>query len=328
MLPDFDAWASGPAPSPPAGTELGRSRQGRPVLGWRLGRGEFRVSLIAGCHADEPVGPELLRRLVTWLASLPASDDVLGRFDWWIVPHANPDGAAANAAWVEPLGEVVDPVAWLRNAVREAPGDDVEFGFPRDPGDDDGARPENRAIAAWWRGAPGPFRLHASLHGMAIAWGPWFLIEEAWRDRIGLLLERCRDATARLGRELHDVDRGGEKGFVRIAPGFATRPDSQAMASFFRDRGDEVTAALFRPSSMETVRALGGDPLTLVSEIPLFVLPARPEPGPATPAMMETWKDRFGQFRKALLSRPAGEVRREIAEAGVVPMPVADQMRL
>ena len=45
---------------------------------------------------------------------------------------------------------------YLRNVVRERPGDDVEFGFPR--GDDDtAARPENRAVAAFLAaGAPFP----------------------------------------------------------------------------------------------------------------------------------------------------------------------------
>jgi hypothetical protein len=70
------------------------------------------------------------------------------------------------------------------------------------------------------------------------------------------------------------VDRGGEKGFVKLADGFATRPDSRAMQAHFRGLGEDATAALFRPSSMETVRALGGDPLTIVSEMPLFLTDA------------------------------------------------------
>lgn len=31
---------------------LGTSREGRPILGARIGRGATRVSLIGGCHAD------------------------------------------------------------------------------------------------------------------------------------------------------------------------------------------------------------------------------------------------------------------------------------
>ena len=145
--------------------------------------------------------------------------------------------------------------------------------------------------------APGPFGVHASLHGMSVAHGPWFLIEEAWSGRCERLMTTCREATADLGYELHDVDRRGEKGFVRLAPGFTTRPDSRAMARYFRDRGDEATAALFRPSSMETIRALGGDALTLVSEMPLFLTPGVGEVlGPPDPQAV-AWKERIDGWR-------------------------------
>jgi hypothetical protein len=329
MILDLDALlATDPAAAPP-GREIGRSREGRPILAWRFGDGRFRVSLLAGCHADEPVGPRLLRHLVARLAELPEAHPALTTIDWWIVPHANPDGEARNATWAEPLGESVDPIEYLRNVVREPPGEDVEFGFPRDEADD-GARPENRALAAWWRGAGGSFRLHASLHGMAVAHGPWFLVERSWWERAAPFAERCRSAARSLGYPLHDVDRRGEKGFERLGPGFSSRPDSRAMARHFRERGDDATAALFRPSSMETIRALGGDALTLVSEMPLFRLPPRsPGAGPATGDDSERWRERFAIWSRRL-REGGGEstVRREIAPTGLEPMPVRDQLAL
>lgn len=318
---------------PPAdrAEELGRSREGRPVLGWRLGRGERRVSLVAGCHADEPVGPHLLRRLLTWLGGLAEEDPLLERWSWWIVPHANPDGEARNRRWygAGPRHVRYDAGSFAAGAVREAPGDDVEFGFPRGP-EDTGARPENRAIADWWGAAGGPFHLHASLHGMTVGAGPWFLVEEAWVERSGPLRDRCREATRRRGYRLHDDPRRGEKGFRRLERGFSTRPDSRAMRRHFLERGEEGTAALFRPSSMETVRAMGGDPLTLVSEMPLFLAP----PGSlaheeGTPAYAP-WKERLGEWRARL---EAGEltpedVRAEARLLGLRPMPVRDQLAL
>lgn len=325
---DFETIARADPRSSPPGEALGFSREGRPVIGHRFGSGDFRVNLIAGCHADEPVGPLLLRKLVARLAALPPECAALADFEWWIVPHANPDGAERNRAWTDAIGDTIDPVAYVRHAERELPGDDVEFGFPRDARDR-GVRPENRAISDWWRRAAGPFRLHASLHGMAVAHGPWFLIEAAWKDRSARLQERCRSEVAALGYELHDVDRRGEKGFVRIGPGFTTRPDSKAMASFFRDKGDERTAALFRPSSMETIRALGGDPLTLVSEMPLLLLPPRETGEPATSEDLGRWKQRLGDWKLRLArGESPDEIRRDVAAAGIVPMPLVDQMRL
>jgi len=322
---------------PPDPVVLGTSREGRPVHAWRFGRGAVRISLIGGCHADEPIGPALLRRLVAFLSARPPDHPAVDGLEWWIVPDANPDGAARNRSWIEDIGDAVDPVQYVRHVYREPPGDDVEFGFPWDAADS-ATRPENRALFDWWRTAGGPFDLHASLHGMAVAEGPWFLIESSWADRSAALQAACAAETAALGYRLHDVDRKGDKGFWRIGPGFATRPDSREMVRYFTERGDEATAALFRPSSMETIRALGGDPLTLVSEMPLFVLPPRPGDAPSGSGEVAEWKGRMADWQRRLLAteedaaaddtEEGSEVRKEIAESGLTPMPIRDQMRL
>ncbi len=314
--------------APGAGLRIGDSRDGRPVRAFRFGTGPLRVSLLGGCHADEPVGPALLRRLCGWLDGLAPGHTALERFSWWIVPHANPDGEIRNRSWQEEgsgfaLGE------YLAHVVRELPGDDVEFGFPRTREDAD-ARPENRAIHAWWTSAAGAFDLHVSLHGMGFSSGPWFLVDPHWVDRTEPLRARCARMARDMGYRLHDVEREGEKGFVRIARGFCTRPSHTAMRAHFMGLEDEVTAGRFRPSSMEAVRALGGDALTLVTEMPLFVTPGVGETiGPPDPAAVR-WKTRIDGWRAALATGrldPA-QVTREGARLGIRPMPVEDQMKL
>src|SRR5260370_39402062 len=88
-------------PAPASGMTIGRSREGRDIVAHRLGRGPLHLSLIAGCHADEPVGPAMLRRLAAHLESLPEEAPWLAAASWWIVPHANPDGEERNRAWTE-----------------------------------------------------------------------------------------------------------------------------------------------------------------------------------------------------------------------------------
>lgn len=321
---------------------LGRSREGRPIHGYQLGDGPLHVSLIAGCHADEPVGPRLLDKLVCGLAesSEQAPESTEMRFvSWWIVPHVNPDGRAANAGWQEPeppLDEGYDLPRYLDHVVREPPGEDLEFGFPRGPDDRD-ARPEAQAVAEFLRSGA-PIHVHATLHGMAFAAGPWFLLEPAWAERSADLQEGMRRRVRDLGYRLHDVDRGGEKGFRRLSEGFSTRPDSKAMAEHFRARGDEATAALFRPSSMEFARSLDGDALTLVSEMPLFLVgdpggPTDPSTDPSTgrpPLPVDAaGRERFREWLAELQrSGDAESVRHEAQKAGIRPMPVGDQMRL
>lgn len=132
--------------------------------------------------------------------------------------------------------------------------------------------------------------------------------------------EDLSERTRRLGYGLHEVDRGGEKGFWRIGRGFTTRPDSRAMRDYFLSRDAPETAARFRPSSMEHARSLGGDPLTAVSEVPLFLLP---EEGPlADPAFPRL--DRLDRIRAAVREHGDGAAD----HLGIRPMPLRDQMRL
>ena len=307
---------------------IGTSRAGRPVRGFRIGRGDLRISLLAGCHADEPVGPRLLRRLPRFLESLPATDPWRTAVEWWILPHLNPDGAAANRGWIDGEPSRYDPADYVASVEREAPPDDVEFGFPRST-DDAGARPENRAAFGWWRGAEGPFHLHASLHGMAVGEGAWFLIDADWRHRCGRMVRRCRRRTEELGLRLHDIDRHGEKGFERLAPGFATRPDSRAMRAHFMGREQPEMAEKFRPSSMETLKALGGDPLTTVSEVPLFLVREFDPEERGDASALRSWKERLRRWR-AELERGAerDELRERARRAGVRPVPTVEQMDL
>ncbi len=115
-----------------------------------------------------------------------------------------------------------------------------------------------------------------------------------------------------------------------IDEGFTTRPDSGAMRRHFLDRGDPETAALFRPSSMEHVRSLGGDPLTFVSEMPLFLLP--PPGAPCDfpdPATGTEGRVAFHRWLADLLAgRSAAEAARAAARHGIRPMPIRDQARL
>ncbi len=308
---------------------IGRSREGRPIRAYAIGDGPARVSLLGGCHADEPVGPIFLRRFARYLAS-SAGTALRRRARWVVIPMINPDGARANRAWQMDPQDSYDLVSFLRHRVRELPGDDIEFGFPNGP-KDSGARPENRAAAKLWADHA-PFDLHVSLHGMSVAGGPYFLVERSWWDRFapaGRALARCvLDA----GYALHDAQRHGEKGFFRLAKGFCSRPDSRYMRRHFQGLGDGDTASRFRPSSMEAARSFGGDPLTLVTEMPLFIFPKVGEaPGPPDPA----WEDcqrRMTAWGRELLSGGAPhqdrdrKIREEAAALGVRPMPIFDQM--
>lgn len=287
------------------------------------------ASIVAGAHADEPVGPRAALKFAERIARAATDEDraLRARWSFFVVPHANPDGDARNAGWQLAGGGLRE---YLLGAEREPPGDDVEFNYPRSA-DDRATRPENLAVADFLRSAGAPFRFHASLHGMGFADGAWHLIGREWAGRAsdaGLLHALARNA-ARRGLALHDVDRRGEKGFERIAAGFSTTPRSDAMREHFLAAGDPATAALFRPSSMEFVRSLGGDPLCMVSEFPLFVLRrAEREASPADARPSQRLRERLPAIRAALARGDDAPLRNAVAEFGIERVPWEVQMDL
>ncbi|MFN3597757.1 MAG: M14 family zinc carboxypeptidase [Rubricoccaceae bacterium] len=310
---------------------IGHSEQGRPIAGVTLGYGPRTVSLVAGAHADEPVGPETLRTLV--LEGLAARDwDAPGgglgplfeRVTLRIVPHVNPDGEARNAAWIRAWPDLG---AFLRERRREPPGRDLEFGYPA-------LRAENRAATAFLFGA-GPVTLHASLHGMAFSEGALVLVEKAWLPRADAFLSAFRALAAAAGLRLHDHDRtrepGGDKGFAYGGPGVWTTPEGAAMRAYFERTGDPETAALFHRSSMEEAIAAAerhgaARPRCFVTELPLFQLAAAYEPVPGEPALLRRW-----QALLPGLATAAADPERLAALAapfGVRPLPLETAVRV
>lgn len=308
--------------------DLGRSEDGRPIYGVTLGGGPRLVTLVAGAHADEPVGPETLRTLVLgvlaerdWLAGDGGFADLLDRFTFRIVPHVNPDAEARNRPWLEAWPDVQ---AFLQHRQRERPGRDVEFGYPV-------MRPENRAASRFLFDYE-PIALHVSLHGMAFSEGAMLLVERHCVERTEALRDGFRAAVAEAGLRLHDHDRGGEKGFDYIEPGFWTTPEGAAMKEHFRERGDISTARGFFLSSMEMARIAGYDdarqthPLCLVTEFPLFVIARAYEHEPGVPTAYLAFRDELPEL--TLRAQQGEDVAADLAAFEIEPLDVATAIRL
>ena len=276
---------------------IGHSEEGRPIAGVTLGTGLRTVTLVAGAHADEPVGPETLRLLVLdgiaaqgWGAPDGGLAGLFERFTFRIVPHVNPDAEARNAPWIRAFDAAnrdATLAAYLRHRLREPPGRDVEFAYPD-------ARPETAAATRFLFGA-GPPVLNASLHGMGFAEGALLLIDRDHLAAPGTAALRAgfSEAAAAAGLRLHDHDRGGDKGFLYGGPGFTSTPRGVAMRDHFLALGDTETAARFGLSSMETAALASPDavPLAVVTELPLFVLDAETDRMDGVPDLLNRWTE-------------------------------------
>ncbi len=309
---------------------IGESEEGRPIAGVTLGYGPRLVTLVAGAHADEPVGPETLRTLILeglaardWGAEEGGLEDLWGQVTLRIVPHVNPDGEARNRAWID-TWDADRPretlAAFLRGRRREPPGRDVEYGYPA-------MRPENEAATQFLFG-DGPVSLHASLHGMGCSEGGLLLVERGWIDRpeVADLRRGFAEAARAVGLRLHDHDRDDEKGFDYAGPGFWTTPTGVAMRAHFERAGDPETAALFHDASMDQAAAAGGDPLRVVTELPLFQLAAPYEHQPGVPALLHEWNERT----PALVEAAAGgaDLGPLVDDLGLRCVPLADAVRV
>jgi hypothetical protein len=307
---------------------IGYSRQQRPLFAYLFGSGNQQVSLMAGAHADEPTGPRLLNHLVNFLTSLSASHPLLQNYTWYIIPHINPDGENKNLRWYSYQDEVYDLANYLQYVIREKPGDDIEWGFPNQ--ENNALRPENEAAYNFWQQNKDGFQLHASLHSMGKSYGPWFLIDEQFLSQSDYIQQVCKEETIKAGYQLFDIDRKGEKGFSRIAPGFATKPQSKAMKLFFLQKNQPEMAEKFHASSMEAIKSIGGNPLTIVSEMPLFVLPKNDQDISWPNGGLDKWNNKLKEWGEELKNKQITpeQVKQWAQKDGIKPMRVVDQMYL
>jgi Zinc carboxypeptidase len=295
---------------------IGQSRQNHPLFGVTFGSGPKHVSIIAGCHADEPIGPMTAQLLFPVLSA--RFSDVLESFTFHVIPQMNPDGAEQNRPW---FGDPLSLTEYLNQTIRELPGDDIEFGF----GEEGDERPECVAMQSFLR-PHGPYVAHLSLHGLAIAEGAWCLVCREWEEKGVPFMEAFSQLCAELDFPQHDIDRHGEKGFVRYRKGFTSTPHSVPMQQHFLALGDPDTAALFKPSSMQWVQSLGGDPLCVVSELPLFLLDM------VSPSLDDLYttrlKEEISSIRATKMSLADNDLAPLIERYRIQPTPLELQVRL
>lgn len=295
---------------------IGHSEKDRPIHAFRAGSGNSRVVLLAGAHSDEPVGPEMLRIFIKHLLKDEIPDKLFENYSFLIIPHINPDGELKNQRWIN---HWPDLQAYASHAFREEPGRDLEFGYPD-------MRPENRAVSGILKEFA-PCDLYINFHGMAFAEGIMLLIERHWLDRTKKLQTDFRALAKNHKLPLHDHDRNGEKGFQYIGPGFTTTPEGSAMKKHFLNQGDEETASNFHLSSMEYIRSLGGDPLCLVTELPLFLVSSdHKSDQPGVPATYLALKEKLPEIRRrALAGKPLDPV---LSKFQIKPLSIESAIRI
>lgn len=153
------------APGLTALVELGRSVEGRPIWGLRLGHGaRARWRVLGAHHGDEASSVDLALAtavaLVERSADDPAVAELLERDEVWVVPIVNPDGVAANTR-TNALG--VDLNRNYGEQWREAEWASGASAF---------SEPETRAVRMWasTRGFVGGLSMHSGAANLGWVW--------------------------------------------------------------------------------------------------------------------------------------------------------------
>lgn len=123
---------------------VGHSRKGQPIEMCSVGHGSRSALLVAGVHANEPVGSMSLLFLLKQLLcdeSLCAATD----FTWHFINPIDPDGMLLNEGW---FASGLDPKSYFRSFFRPALARQADYTFPLQVGPHSFAAspPENEAF--------------------------------------------------------------------------------------------------------------------------------------------------------------------------------------
>ncbi|MFI7337033.1 M14 family zinc carboxypeptidase [Streptomyces sp. NPDC050085] len=113
-------------------TELGRSREGRPLELLSIDGGPHALLVVGGVHANEVVSAATLQVLVRRVLDEP---ELRHQWSWHFVSCIDPDGAVLNEGWSH-TGRPPELSAYHRGFFRPALNEQPEWSLP---GDDTGA---------------------------------------------------------------------------------------------------------------------------------------------------------------------------------------------
>ncbi|WP_240688913.1 M14 family zinc carboxypeptidase [Ammoniphilus sp. YIM 78166] len=108
--------------------EAGRSRQGHPILGLKIGEGRKNALCFACPHPNEPIGAMTMEFLSRALAE---DEDLRKSLDltWYIIKSIDPDGVRLNEKWFKGPYSITD---YTKHFFRPAGYEQVEWTFPID----------------------------------------------------------------------------------------------------------------------------------------------------------------------------------------------------
>ena len=238
--------------------QIGNSRMREPLRVVSMGAGSRHVLVIAGAHANEPVGFHTMLALAGLLSEMPAFAD---GWTWHFLPVWDPDAASLNRWYTGQL------TAWryYRGFYRPAVGGQPGFTFPVSSA----GRVFDRPLPETWAVMHLIDRLHPDLvldlHNGEIDSRAWFILNRRWEG----LAEGLRSVAARGGLSMADTT-SEYVGWESDGPGVFIEPETAPYGQLSTPYGASLNQYLTRLT------------LSVTPEVPLFRtrLPQPPPDGP------------------------------------------------
>ncbi|MFF3749144.1 M14 family zinc carboxypeptidase [Streptomyces sp. NPDC002018] len=231
---------------------IGTSRAGEPIRLMSVGRGSRHALVVAGPHANEPVGGLTVLRLARYLLR-PGRADRFPDTTWHFVLCLDPDGARRNERWLK------GPMTFAqhyRNFFRPGFAGQPEW-LPTEPGAE--PMPETRALLDL-QDELRPY-LQCSLHGVDVGGG----FVQLTRALPGLSHELARSAAdLRIPVELGPYDAFF---WPSPGPGVYDMPRPQETDQFVSLPAATAASTWFHPHPYGTVTAVVEAPMWGVDEV-------------------------------------------------------------
>lgn len=104
----------------------GTSEQGESIYHVQFGKGTTKVLIVAGPHADEPIGSLTVFSLLTLLKN--SNEELLKQdVEWHIVPCIDPDGARLNEDWSQ---QAFTHKSFMKGFHKQVLNEQIDYSFP------------------------------------------------------------------------------------------------------------------------------------------------------------------------------------------------------
>ncbi len=242
----------------------GKSRAGKHLIAFAIGKGSKVIGVTSGAHADEPIGVLTQYYFIKTLVNDNRFNELLNEYTFLCHPMVDPDGYELNKIWfTNPLNF---KNYWLNNFRNNSPAEDCEHGIPFQEGQT--ARPELLFVKKNFDLFKGQFEYYVTLHSSHILPGTCFVFD---RDHSDLKIrQNIVDLCHSYDLPLMDFKSRSDESMTYLGPGFIGAPNVSSMLSKYKNQPEILKQ--IKMTTYEYAQTYCGAKSSFISELPIWIM--------------------------------------------------------